>query len=120
MDCRARRRTSTSSFARRTSPGPSSSLLGGLGFTLAAAPVTFRAGVRVHRVSRVEGDELLTVDLLEADGPVADAFDGRLRVDWGERSLCVVSREGLVAMKRLASRPRDLADLEALGETADE
>jgi hypothetical protein len=96
--------------------------LRGLGYDIAAAPRTFRSGVTVHRVSRVESKELFTVDLILADGAVSAAMDDRIQLPWGERSIWVVSRSALVAMKRLADRPQDRADLVALGadEGADE
>jgi hypothetical protein len=40
----------------------------------------------------------------------------RQRFEWQGRSVIVVSREGLITMKRLAARPQDLADLENLNE----
>lgn len=90
-------------------------ILRALGYDLAAAPMTFRSGVTVHRVSRVESKEILTVDLIVADGVLAEALRDRTSVPWASRSLWVVSRESLVAMKRLAARPQDRADLHALG-----
>ncbi len=40
--------------------------------------------------------------------------NGRLVVAWRQRQLVIVSRGGLIAMKRLAGRPQDLADIAAL------
>lgn len=87
-----------------------------LGYVLSAAPMTFRNGVTVHRISRVEGKELITLDLLEATGPIADMLADRTRLPWLDGTLAVVSRASLVAMKRLAQRPQDVAALAALGE----
>lgn len=95
-------------------------LLRGLGYDLEAAPMTFSSGITVHDVSRVEGRELVMIDLLLAEGPLVEVWNGRVRLPWEERSISVVSREGLVAMKRLADRPQDRADLVALGEDGDE
>ena len=96
--------------------GRTKDVLRAVGYTLAAAPMAFRSGITVHRVSRVEGRELLTVDLLEAAGPLDAILATRSRVPWAGRTLAVVSRDALVAMKRLADRPQDRADLAALGE----
>ncbi len=98
---------------------PAKTILRGLGYGLAAAPMTFRSGITVHRVSRVESKDLLTVDLILAEGPLERALDDKVSVPWGERTLWVVSRATLVAMKRLAARAQDAADLEALGEGDD-
>jgi hypothetical protein len=95
-------------------------VLRALGYDLEAAPMTFASGIRVHRVSRVEGRELFTVDLLVAEPPLADAWRDRLVLSWRDKPLRVVSRDGLAAMKRLAGRPQDRADLHALGADDDE
>lgn len=95
-------------------------VLRGLGYDLEAAPMTFNNGIAVHRLSRVEGRELVTVDLLAVTEPLMEVWNGRVQLSWRDGSLPVVSREGLVAMKRMANRLRDRADLEVLGEHDDE
>jgi hypothetical protein len=90
-------------------------VLAGLGYDLEAAPMTFSSGIRVQRVSRVEGNDLVTVDLLLGTTPLADVWSGRIELVWRDRPIRVVSRDGLIAMKRLANRPQDRADLVALG-----
>lgn len=60
----------------------------------------------------------LRLDIVEELGLALDFTDvwrSRLEVAWEGRVLFVVSREGLIAMKRLAGRPQDLADIAALG-----
>lgn len=94
-------------------------VLAALGYTLKAAPMRFRSQIEVQRVSRIEGDELFTVDLIIASGPLDEVWETRTTVRWRDAELAVVSREGLVAMKRLAGRPQDLADLHSLGESID-
>lgn len=91
-------------------------LLRALGYELSAAPMRFASGVTVHQVSRVVGREVMTVDLLLAEGPLAEVLEDRETLRWEHRPVSVVSRRALVAMKRLAGRPQDLADLAALGE----
>lgn len=90
-------------------------LLAAIGYRLEAAPMEFTSGIRVHRVSRVEGADLMTVDILVAAGVLDGPWEGRERIPWGDGAMRVVSRDGLIAMKRLAGRAQDLADLEALG-----
>lgn len=86
-----------------------------LGYTLEAAPMRFSSGIEVRRVSRVESGELFTVDLLVITPAIEEVWRGRQVVMWRELPLGVVSRDGLIRMKRLAGRPQDLADLAALG-----
>lgn len=68
----------------------------------------------VHRVSKAEGANVLTLELLIVGPSTLDAWNSRQRVAWLDRSLWVVSREGLMSMKRLAGRPQDLADIDHL------
>jgi len=92
-------------------------VLRGLGYGLEAAPMEFKAGIEVHRVSRVEDKQLFTIDLLTASGPLDEVWAGRIEIEWRGITVSTVSRDGLIAMKRLAGRAQDLADLEALGAT---
>ena len=89
-----------------------------LGYRFAALPMTFDEDSdrprRVQRISKVEGDEHLVLDLLLADDELADCLSERRRVALPEGPLWVVSRECLLKMKRAAGRPQDLADIERL------
>jgi hypothetical protein len=91
-----------------------------LGYVFAALPMTFDAGTererRVQRVSKVDDDEHLVVDLLLAEAAFHGMLDDRVDVDLPAGRLTVASRATLVRMKRLAGRAQDLADLEKLGE----
>jgi hypothetical protein len=92
--------------------------VGELGFVLEALPMVFGAGTEaareVQRVSKPGGGALLTLDLLFVDPIYAQIWDRRERVDWEGTPLWVVSREGLIQMKRIAGRLQDLADIEKL------
>lgn len=94
-----------------------------LGYLFAALPMTFDAGSprerHLQRVSKIEGDEHLVLDLLLTEASFAGMLDDRIEVRLPEGSLWVVSKHALVRMKRLAGRAQDLADLEKL-ESADE
>ncbi|MBL8627971.1 MAG: hypothetical protein JNK64_42185 [Myxococcales bacterium] len=94
-----------------------------LGYAFAALPMTFDPGTprerHVQRVSKIAGDAHLLLDLIAADGALADALDDREVVALPEGPIAVVSRPTLVRMKRLAGRAQDLADLERL-EAGDE
>lgn len=90
-----------------------------IGYRFAAAPMIFDRATpaerRVQRVTRVEGEQSLTLDLLAAQGFLEPVLAGRQRVDLPRGPLWVVSRDGLATMKRAAARPQDLRDLELLG-----
>lgn len=86
------------------------------GFDMRALPMTFPDGMRLERVSRAEGKEVLTVDFIVVDANLEVAWSSRRRVAVGEKSLCVVSRDALIAMKAAAARPIDIADIQKLRE----
>ena len=57
---------------------------------------------------------MLSLDLLLVTPQVQDVWQTREKIDFLGNQLSVVSREGLIKMKRLAGRPQDLADIERL------
>ena len=89
-----------------------------LGIGLESAPMVFGKGTpaerEVQRVSKVRDGEVLTLDLLIADEALRDVWEHRELVLWEKTPLWVVSRAGLLQMKRLAGRLQDLADIEKL------
>ncbi len=89
-----------------------------LAFDLLAAPMTFGAGTpaerHVQRVSKAGGTELVTVDLIFVEPAFGDVWAKRQHFERDGTVLGVVSRDGLIAMKRLAGRSQDLADIDAL------
>lgn len=76
----------------------------------------------VQRLSKLdpETNNLLTVDLLLVGPGYEEVWASRERVAWKGRNLGVVSRAGLVTMKRIAGRPQDLADIAKLEGTDDD
>lgn len=89
------------------------------GFTLDSGAIPFSAGTpqerELRRVSKVEGGELLMLDLVLVTPVLAEVWRSRLKAEWRGNEVSVVSLAGLEAMKRLAGRAQDLADLENLG-----
>jgi hypothetical protein len=75
--------------------------------------------VVMHRFTKVvPGDpEVLCLDVIEVQaGVTARVWESRETVEWEGGILSVVSRQGLIAMKRLRGAPQDLADIQALEE----
>jgi hypothetical protein len=93
-----------------------------LGFTYRARTMTFRgSGITVHRVTKVAGPETLTLDLLVVGPALEPVWASRIEVQVMGQGISVVSREGLITMKALAGRLRDLADIRRLeGDDDDE
>ncbi len=94
-----------------------------LGYVFPALPMVFDEGTarerQVQRVSKIEGEEHLALDLILTVASLTGLLDDRIEVDLPEGTLWVVSRDTLVRMKRLAGREQDLADLRTL-EQSDE
>ncbi len=90
-----------------------------LGYVFTALPMTFDAGTErerhVQRVSKLEGDQHMLVDLILAEGPFAGLLTDRVQLELPQGVVSVVARASLLKMKRLAGRAQDLADLEKLG-----
>lgn len=104
---------------RRESLEAAVAALRSCGLTLRSGPIPFAPGTReareIHRVSKVLGGSLVTVDLLIVTPVFEEVWAGRALFAWGERRVSAVSLDGLARMKRLAGRKQDLADLESLG-----
>jgi len=89
------------------------------GFTLEALPMTFSSSaIPIHRVSRLVGAQILTLDILDGSGVLAPVWNTRERLDTSRGSVWGVSRQGLITMKLAAGRPQDLADLARLETSA--
>ena len=97
--------------------------LADLGFVFVAGPIPFDSGTDrariLFRASRIDGADLLTVDLLLVTPVLEPAWRSRQEFDWEGDRVRVVSLEGLTSMKLLAGRHQDLADLENLGVEVD-
>ena len=89
-----------------------------IGFSLPAGIIPFDAGKpherEVFRVSKATGTELLTIDLLLLPRFLEDMWQDRETYEIEGTMVHVVSRAGLIAMKRVAGRPRDLGDIAGL------
>jgi hypothetical protein len=91
----------------------------GLGYSIEAGPLAVRRDViELHRLSKPDPEtgDLLSLDLLVVTPALAAAWETRERVAWEHGTLPVVSRSGLVAMKRLRASGQDLDDIRNLEE----
>lgn len=89
-----------------------------LGFELSSGWIVFGRGTaeeqRIYRIVKVQDAEHLVLDLLIVTPIQQVNWDSRVTMDLLGRRLVVVSREGLVRMKRGTGRTQDLADVEKL------
>ncbi len=95
-----------------------------LGYVFVALPMTFDAGSaserHVQRVSKLDAGAHLVLDLLIDEAAYAGLLADSVEVVLPRGPIRVVSRDGLLRMKRLAGRPQDLADVERLERGDDE
>lgn len=94
----------------------------GLGYTIEAGPMVIRPEViEMHRMSKADGEsgDLLSVDLLVVTRELEPVWAGRVRVGWEFGELPVVSRTGLIQMKRLRGSGQDQDDIRSLEESDD-
>lgn len=90
------------------------------GFGVEGLPLRF--DIEITRISKIdkENKQLVTLDLLLVSEEHREIWAGRQKIGWKEGETYVVSRQGLIQMKRLAGRTQDLADIEKLSEVTDE
>jgi hypothetical protein len=93
-----------------------------LGFTQEALPMSLAGGaIEVVRVSKPdeEARDLLLLALVVVTPTLQGVWEGREVADWDGVPLVVVSREGLIAMKKLRGSEQDRADIRRLEERYD-
>ncbi|MCP5070860.1 MAG: nucleotidyltransferase family protein [bacterium] len=93
-----------------------------LGYTIEAGPMVIRPEViEMHRMSKAdeESGDLLSVDLLVVTRELEPVWAGRENVGWEYGELPVVSRTGLIQMKRLRGNGQDQEDIRSLEEGGD-
>jgi hypothetical protein len=76
----------------------------------------FRDGMELHRVTKIDAGETLTVDFLLVNSSIEPIWESRARLSSVHGKVWVVSRDALIQMKLAAGRPQDLADIENLRE----
>jgi hypothetical protein len=88
-----------------------------LGFRVAGERMRVAQGrLEIQRLIRIEGRDLLPLDLLVAVDPTLDQLTmDRVSMPWEGRQIVVVGLASLRALKRLRGSAQDRADLEALG-----
>ncbi len=71
--------------------------------------------VEIRRVSKIDEDgEVLPLDFLLTTSQVEDVWETREKLIWKDKTLWIVSREGLIKMKKLAGRAKDLIDVDRI------
>lgn len=88
------------------------------GFDIRGGLIPFDTGGtherKIFRVSKIIADELLTIDLLLLPRFLEEVWRGREVYEVNGKGINVISRRGLIEMKKIAGRQQDLSDIENL------
>ena len=86
------------------------------GFDIHGLDMSFKErAVEIRRVSKIDEDgEVLPLDFLLVTPQVEEVWASKITVNWQGRPVSIVSREGLIRMKELAGRHKDLIDIDWL------
>ena len=93
------------------------------GYTIRGLDMSFADdAIEIRRISKIDRPSklVLSLDLLLVTPKIQHVWDSRVQAEWEGGKLSVVSREGLIELKRLGGRPQDLADISALMEGLDD
>ncbi len=86
-----------------------------VGFDIRGLDMSFKEKtVEIRRVSKIVGEDVISLDLLLVTPHVEDVWDGRETRAFNGEVISLVSRGGLIKMKRQAGRSQDLTDIERL------
>ena len=94
-----------------------------LEYTIRGLDMTFaNEAIEIRRVSKIDKETgiVLSLDMLLITPEIRPIWDSRVQANWEGGKLSVVSRDDLIALKKLSGRPQDLADISALMEDADD
>lgn len=87
------------------------------GFDIEGLPLNFDGGkTQIRRISKIDrhSKELITLDLILVTDIYKDVWKGRKKVNWNQGEYSIVSRNGLIKMKEISGRPKDLIDRDFL------
>lgn len=85
----------------------------GRGFTVEARPMLVAGGtVTIERLTKKSGSgEVISVGLVHVTDATREAWETLEQLEWETLALPVVSREGLIALKRLRGSGQDADDI---------
>jgi hypothetical protein len=86
------------------------------GYDIKGLDMSFKErAVEIRRVSKIDDDgEVLSLDLLLVTPQVEDVWETREKLFWENQDLWIVSQSGLIKMKQIAGRAKDLIDIDRL------
>ena len=94
-----------------------------LGYWVEGLPLSFDDGIiEIRRISKIDKETktLFTIDFLLVTEGLKKVWETRENIDWEDDKVWTVSRDGLIFMKKLSGRHKDLGDIESLMELENE
>jgi len=94
-----------------------------LGYWVEGLPLSFDGGtIEIRRISKIDSETktLFTIDFLLVTEGLKRVWETRENIDFEDDKVWTVSREGLIFMKRISGRHKDLGDIESLAELENE
>lgn len=92
-----------------------------LEYDVEGLPLNFDDGnIKIRRISKIDKEtkSLITLDLLLVTDALKDVWENRKKVKWNKGEYWIASREGMIILKEMSGRDKDLIDLKFLrGET---
>jgi len=88
-----------------------------LGYRIRGKELSFKDGaIEIRRISKVDPEtgDLLPLDFLLVTSEIRAIWDSRVEAQWEAGRLSVVTRDGLIELKRLRNSGQDIADIQAL------
>lgn len=99
----------------RRSFGKVSKIAAQNGYNIRTVEKLKKGGIEFHRTSKLDSNtETLPLQLILVESQLLKIWDTRESLKYQGKRLTIVSRTGLIEMKRLARRPQDLVDIERL------
>lgn len=94
------------------------------GYSLRGKEMSFAGGaIEIRRISKIDAasGDLIPLDLILVSPEIRHVWDNRQQGNWEGGKLSVVTREGLISLKKLRGSYQDLADIKQLeGDLSDE
>jgi hypothetical protein len=88
-----------------------------LGYNIRGLDMSFAKGaIEIRRLSKIdrESGQVLSLDFLLVTPQIQEIWDRRVKAEWEDGAISVVSREGLIALKSLRNSAQDQADIAVL------
>ena len=98
-------------------------IVSNLDYRIRGMDMSFASGaIEIRRVSKIdpESGDLLSLDLLLVTPPILSVWESRIEATWEGRPITVVSKSGLIALKRFRGSGQDLDDIKKLEEGIDD